>query len=333
LSSSAPDSELLRARASFLSRALSACSSGNISVQSMHLAPGGNSRETWICEVNQGGPNYRVVFRCDPDQLIRPAEMKREINGLKLAERAGVPAPKVLTSSEDNDLGRPYVVTEFVEGTAIARQIIREDKYAAARGQFARQCGDILARLHGAAAHAGALEPFDPIDDLEMHLANAAYPSPVLQGAIRWLARHRAPASHREGPVHRDFRLGNLMISEAGIVAVLDWETCLIGDPDEDIGWLCSRSWRYGSELPVGGLGSMEDFLDAYQRRAGRTVDADRLHWWSVYAETRWGLASIARQRPGSAGDIMEQAAITRRACRQEYNVLLELKADLITCQ
>jgi aminoglycoside phosphotransferase (APT) family kinase protein len=259
--------------------------------------------------------------------------MKREINGLRLAERAGVPAPKVLTSSEDNDLGRPYVVTEFAEGTAIAREIIRDDKYAFARKQFSRQCGEILARLHGARALAGALEPFDPIADLETHLANAAYPSPVLQGALRWLARHRSPTPYTEGPVHRDFRLGNLMISEAGIVAVLDWETCHLGDPDEDIAWLCSRSWRYGSQQPVGGLGSMEDFLDAYQRCGGRKVESDRLHWWSVYAETRWGLASIARQRPGSAGDAMEQAAIARRACRQEYNVLLELKADLITCQ
>jgi aminoglycoside phosphotransferase (APT) family kinase protein len=116
------------------------------------------------------------------------------------------------------------------------------------------------------------------------------------------------------------------MMSAAGIVAVLDWETCQLGDPDEDIAWLCSRSWRYGSALVVGGLGSMEELLDVYQRCSGRTVDPDRLHWWSVYAETRWGLAGIARRRAGSAGDVMEQAAITRRGCRQEYNVLLELK-------
>jgi hypothetical protein len=70
----------------------------------------------------------------------------------------------------------------------------------------------------------------------------------------------------------------------------------------------------------------MSDLLDTYQGATGRVVEPERLHWWTVYAETRWGLAGMARQRCGSPGDMMEQAAIARRACRQEHNVLLELK-------
>jgi aminoglycoside phosphotransferase (APT) family kinase protein len=252
--------------------------------------------------------------------------MTREINGLRLAQRAGVPAPAVLASSEENEIGRPYVVTEFIEGTTIAKHVMREPAYAFARKQFAQQCGEILARLHGAASMAKGWLPYDPLAELERYLAGAAYPSPALIGAARWLARNRPAMPLVASPVHRDFRLGNLMISGAGIIAVLDWETCQLGDPYEDIAWLCSRSWRYGSALEVGGLGSLGELLEVYERCSGRTIDSDRLHWWSVYAETRWGLAGIASQRGGPAGDAMEQAAIIRRGCRQEYNVLLELQ-------
>lgn len=320
------NSSLADARRELLAAALAKGLRTPIQVASLQLAAGGNSRETWVAEVCLGAQMRRVVLRCDPDHWIRPVEMTREIKGLELAASAGVPVPKILVSCRMVELERPYVVTEFVEGTAIARQIMREPGYAAARAGFARQCGEILARLHGAGQLAQDWSAYDPIGDLEWHLNNTDFPSPVLTGAIRWLERNRPALERPPSPVHRDFRLGNLMMQPSGICAVLDWETCQLGDPVEDLAWLCCRSWRYGSDLPVGGLGSMSDLLNVYQGVTGSAVDPERLHWWTVYAETRWGLAGMARQRDGSAGDVMEQAAMARRACRQEHNVLLELK-------
>jgi aminoglycoside phosphotransferase (APT) family kinase protein len=317
------------ARRDLLAAALATGLRTPIQVSSLQLAAGGNSRETWVAEVCLGAQTRRVVLRCDPDHWIRPVEMAREINGLELAARAGVPVPRILVSCRTVALERPYVVTEFVEGTAIARQITREPDYALARTRFARQCGEILARLHGGVQFAQSWSAYDPIADLEWHLNNTDFPSPILTGAIGWLERNRPPLTGAASPVHRDFRLGNLMMQPSGIAAVLDWETCQLGDPVEDLAWLCCRSWRYGSDLPVGGLGSMSDLLDAYQGATGTVVEPQRLHWWTVYAETRWGLAGMARLRPGSAGDMMEQAAIARRACRQERNVLLELKQEV----
>ena len=324
-----PLADLAGARERLLSQALAATASGSVTVLSMTLATGGNSRETWIAQVRLGTSEQRVVFRCDPDAWIRPAEMRREIHGLQLAARAGVPAPRVLASSEVADIGRPYVITAFIEGTALARRIIRDAQYAQARARFATQCGEILARLHGAAALATGWQPYDPIAELKDYLARAAYPSPVLRGAVRWLSEHR-PAAVPLVPVHRDFRLGNLMIDSTGIVAVLDWETCQLSEPEEDLAWICARSWRYGGVQPVGGIGSFEDLIGAYERTSARKVDLGRVHWWSVYAETRWGVAATVEQRTGStAGDAMEQAATIRRGCRQELNVLLELQRDV----
>src|SRR5687768_1958936 len=124
------------------------------SVESIDHVSGGNSRETWICETTLHGAAKRVVFRCDPDHWIRPKVMRREICGLRLAAKAGVPAPRLIVSSEECDIGRPYVITDHVAGTAIARRVLRDDTYDRARRRFAAQCGEILARLHRAVADA-----------------------------------------------------------------------------------------------------------------------------------------------------------------------------------
>jgi aminoglycoside phosphotransferase (APT) family kinase protein len=319
-------SEVLSARRTLVTRALRTGVDPVASVESIDHVSGGNSRETWICETTLHGKAKRLVFRCDPDHWIRPREMKREICGLKLAAKAGVPAPRIIVSSQECDIGRPYVITDFVAGTAIARRVLRDELLERARRRFATQCGEILARLHRAAADAEGWEPYDPIAELHAYAADSAFPSPTLLGAIRWLEEHRPPSPPKIAPIHRDFRLGNLMVDESGIVAVLDWETCQLGDPEEDLAWLCSRSWRYGESMPVGGIGATDELLDSYERASGRKVDHARLQWWSVYAEARWGLAGTVHQRGGSPGEAMEQAAIIRRGCRQEHNVLLELK-------
>jgi aminoglycoside phosphotransferase (APT) family kinase protein len=319
-------SELLNERRSLVTRALRSGVDPVASVESIDHVSGGNSRETWICETTLHGKAKRIVFRCDPDHWIRPREMKREICGLKLAAKAGVPAPRIIVSALECDIGRPYVITDFVAGTAIARRVLRDDLFERARRKFAAQSGEILARLHVSAAQADGWEPYDPIAELHAYASNSAFPSPTLLGAVRWLEEHRPPAPPKVAPVHRDFRLGNLMIDESGIVAVLDWETSQLGDPEEDLAWLCSRSWRYGESMPVGGIGAMNELLESYERASGRKVDLERLKWWSVFAETRWGLAATVHQRGGSAGEAMEQAATIRRGCRQEHNVLLELK-------
>lgn len=293
---------------------------------SMELAAGGNSRETWVVEIEDRNGRRKIVFRCDPDHWIRPAEMRRETAGLRLANQTGVPSPGVLVTEDQVDIGRPFVLTEYVEGCTIARRILRDDAFTQARHRFVEDCARILARLHGATDLAAEWPKEDPMIDLETHRSKAGYPSPVLLGALNWLYKHQPAMPDKPSPVHRDFRIGNLSIDESGIVAVLDWETCALSDPLEDIAWLCSRAWRYGSDMPVGGIGTLEDLLARYESYTGTTIDRNRLHWWQVYAETRWGLASAAVPQASRGGDGMEAAAIARQVSRQEYNVLLTLK-------
>ena len=60
-----------------------------------------------------------------------------------------------------------------------------------------------------------------------------------------------------------------------GLAAVLDWELAHIGDPMEDLGWLCVKAWRFGWPRPVAGLGEYEELFDAYGEASGRPVDPD----------------------------------------------------------
>ena len=79
--------------------------------------------------------------------------------------------------------------------------------------------------------------------------AIAPEPHPAFELAFRWLNAHCA--EHREGPrvlVHGDYRMGNVLFDEGGMRAVLDWELAHVGDPAEDLAWMCVRSWRFGGD-------------------------------------------------------------------------------------
>ena len=60
--------------------------------------------------------------------------------------------------------------------------------------------------------------------------------------------------------MHGDFRMGNLIVDDSGLAAVLDWELVHIGEVYEDLAWFCIRAWRFGApeDLGAGGLGSVE---------------------------------------------------------------------------
>ena len=127
--------------------------------------------------------------------------------------------------------------------------------------------------------------------------------------------------------MHGDYRLGNLMVGPDGLSAVLDWELVHTGDPLEDLGWLCAKVWRFGSPLPAAGLGSREQLLDSYAAVAGWRPTAAQLHWWELYATVQWGLMCLvmADRHLSGAEPSVELAAIGRRACEQEFDVLLAL--------
>jgi aminoglycoside phosphotransferase (APT) family kinase protein len=162
------------------------------------------------------------------------------------------------------------------------------------------------------------------IAELERDYRSFDWPRPVFELALRWL-RHRDPGPSRELTlVHGDFRHGNLIIGPEGLRAVLDWELAHLGDPMEDLGWICVNSWRFGEiDRPVGGFGSREELFAGYEA-GGRRVDADRVTFWEVMGTLRWGVMCCGMmQRFRSGPDhSMERAMIGRRASETEIDLL-----------
>ena len=121
---------------------------------------------------------------------------------------------------------------------------------------MARQFGEIAAKIHRIPLEGlPELEILSPKGQRDNYFATYDghhYPHPVFELAFRWLDDHMIERDDL-CLVHGDYRNGNLIIGEEGARAVLDWEIAHIGDPAEDLGWICVNSWRYGySDKPVG---------------------------------------------------------------------------------
>jgi aminoglycoside phosphotransferase (APT) family kinase protein len=281
---------------------------------------GGASRETWSFNaVGSDATVRRLILRRDPPGVERPGGMAKEAAALQAALKAGVPEPALVVHRDDSSaLGAAFIIMEYVEGETIARRILRDAEYAGARQFLARECGEILARIHSIdRSDLPDLEEPDPLALCAESLEALDEPRPVLDLGLRWLVNNRPKGSGRRTLVHGDFRNGNLIIGPDGVRAVLDWEIVHWGDPAEDLGWMCVKAWRFGAKAPVGGFGSYEELLDGYIAAGGVPVDLQTLRWWETLGTLRWGLGCIAQSRRHLDGAVrsVELAAIGRRAC------------------
>ena len=282
---------------------------------------GGASRQTWSFRAGAD----ELVARCDPPSspghsAPHAGSMALEASLLRAAEAAGVPVPQVVAAADD------MIVVRRLAGETLARRILRDDTYAKAREVLTRQCGEALARLHtrvDVAAVPGLPVEGDPLETLRTTLDELGEPHPALELGLLRLGRNR-PELTATTLVHGDFRLGNLMVDADGLVGVLDWELAHVGDPAEDLGWLCVPSWRFGGGHPVAGVGSREELLAAYAEAGGPPVDLATLRWWEACGTLRWGVICMRQAAAHLSGAVrsVELAAIGRRTCEVELDLL-----------
>jgi aminoglycoside phosphotransferase (APT) family kinase protein len=297
---------------------------------------GGASRETFALTVRSPGPDGPGTGAVEPMVLQRSRAgstrtMAGEADLLRAAIGAGVPVPEVVGSSDDPAvIGAPFFLMHRVDGETLARKILRDDEFATARQVLVGQCAAALAAVHALPVDAaGHLREDDQVASLVALLDSLGEPHPAFELALRWLDAHRPePAPPRV--VHGDFRLGNLIVGDDGLRAVLDWELAHLGDPIEDLGWLCVRAWRFGNDLPVAGVGTYEELIDAYAAATGTPVDPEAVRWWEVLGTLKWGVICILQTSThlGGISRSVELAAIGRRIVENEYDVLRLLGAQ-----
>ena len=302
----------------------------DLGIKDLRRLSGGASRETWSFDaVRSDGDVVPLILRRDPPSAPK-GNMGLEAALLSAAAGVGVPVPRLLTSSDDREvLGSSFMVVDRLEGETIPRRILREPELAAARAGLARQCGEVLARLHTIpASEVPGLSAEDPVEQYRRTFAALGSGSAVFEIAFRWLDENRPVPSEGARLVHGDFRNGNLIVGPEGIRAVLDWELAHAGDPMEDLGWLCAKSWRFGVDRPVGGFGTYDDLVAGYESAGGQPVDRQVLRWWEVFGNLRWGVICMMQASAHTSGMIrsVELAAIGRRVCEVEWD-LLELLA------
>ncbi len=302
-------------------------------IENLSRLSGGASQETWSFDGVKDGGTLPLILRRAPGGVRVIAEgstsvpLSTEAAAIEAARAGGVAAPRIRLVLKDEDgAGQGYVM-DRLQGETIARKILRDDAFAAVRPKLARQCGEILARIH--AVDVAPLLHLLPVVDGPAQLRAYRdvydafdYPHPVFELAFQWL-EPRLKAGARRTLVHGDFRNGNLLISPDGIEAALDWELTHIGDPLEDIGWVCTNSWRFGAaEKVVGGFGDLPDLLEGYEDAGGGRVDEEQVRTWIVYGSLKWGIMCMKMYQGFLADRSVERAAIGRRASETEIDLI-----------
>jgi aminoglycoside phosphotransferase (APT) family kinase protein len=295
-----------------------------------HLArlTGGASLETWRFVLEADAPRTLILRRrAAPGDNALPLETEAAL--LRLAAAKGVPAPGVVRVCEGGDgLGEAIIVT-CVDGETLGRRIVAGESFAGVRPMLARQAGAALARIHAidptAAPLLQTLDAPATLESYEAIFRRIGACRPVLEVAFRLLERD-APAPVPPRLVHGDFRTGNLIIDPAhGLTAVLDWELCHLGDPAEDLGWLCVNSWRFGAvDKPVGGFGGLDDLLAGYTEAGGAPPPVERIRYWQMLGSLKWAVMCLMMFETHASGadPSLERAAIGRRVSECESDLL-----------
>lgn len=304
-------------------------------LENMVLPTLGGSNRTIVFDLVEGASRRRMVSRQttyqSADSPFIPAADQFRV--MRVAFDHGFPVPEpILLFEEEDGLGEGFV-TAFVEGETMPKRIVSGAAFDPVRPRLARQAGELLALLHGidpgkVEALATSPDSLDPLAAQVRRYDLYDEPHPPIELGLRWLELNR-PTTAAPVFLHGDFRTGNLMVGAAGIAAVLDWECSHLGDAAEDLGWLCTRSWRFDRpDLRVGGFGRLDDLLDAYASSGGRRIDPDEIRYWEVFGLVRWAVLNVMQAHGhvfGGRRDVTF-AACGRNTSLIEYDLLMTLR-------
>ena len=291
---------------------------------------GGATMESW--RFNAGGKDY--VLRRAPSMAFmteRPFGHATEAAIIEAAQKKGVTAPRIAGVLEESDgLGSGFIM-EALPGTPDPRAIQSMD---APRQILVEAAGD-LARIHSLGAgdlpgDVPVMEYAEAVANLRQQFEDAGGDRPIIALGLRWLMDN-LPDTVEPVLNHGDFRLGNLLAEDSHLTGVLDWELAHFGDWHEDLAFGCMAVWRFGGyDHPALGLGSLEDYFAAYEVAGGRTVDAARFRFWTVYRTVWWALGCLKMASYWRSGEdrMLERVVISRRTSEQELDLLLLLEED-----
>ena len=259
---------------------------------------GGFSRHSYGARVTApGGGERAVIVRARPQGSTLDTDLAQEFRVFELLVPEPVPTPAVhgLLDAEDTPFGGPFFVMDRLEGRAVNvwrgrdRKALQAD-WDGPRG-LATDLADHLAAIHRIdatrAAEAATPQSFQQrIDHWQgVWEAQRLVRDPVIDEAYRWV-RSREPDPVAPALVHGDYRIGNCLIDDGRITAILDWELSYVGDPRFDLGYMsldyhCGKFTTPGSTL-MNAVADHAWFDERYTALTGRPVDRDVVRTFTV---------------------------------------------------
>jgi aminoglycoside phosphotransferase (APT) family kinase protein len=237
-----------------------------------------------------------------------------------------VKVPRPIRYIADLD-GREAFVMERLEGETIGRRVVKMNLPA----ELPLQLADELAKIHAIPHERLPFLEEARLERMVVELDEIGEPHPAIELGLWWLRENRPPP---RTPVvsHGDYRIGNVVVDERGLVGILDWEFAHIDEPVRDLGFGLVRAWRFGvDDKRYGGIADAEPFLERYNERTGLDVRPDELDYWEVAGNVGWAIGCLTQaQRHLSGQDrSVELAVLGRLGAEVEYEIchLLEQKA------
>lgn len=282
-------------RASAVTDALRAADAlgGDERVESVTQLAGGWSRHTHRVRTS----HRQLVVRVRPAGALLDTDLGLEYRLYIALRDADVRTPQVYAYVDDDasPFGGPFIVMEHIEGTAPNMYDRGDQRRLAADFASGRVIAqDMLANL--AAIHALSPDRLPaglPVLDFAAVVARwrAVYETrrlirdPVIEEAFAWVAE-RAPAEPWTGLVHGDYRIGNVLLHDGRVQAILDWELCYQGDVRFDIGYqaiprAAGKHLRARSPL-MAIYADRAWFLDRYAELTGRRISEADLATFSM---------------------------------------------------
>ena len=177
---------------------------------------------------------------------VSAMRVRREAATHAALVEAGFPAPRVLLTETDGEvLGRPFLIMERVPGETMWSAIVGPNGRLGRLPAMPRQMGEVHARVHGIAGEAllASARRFDVDPDLVTLVGEVrrirtrieeAGAAGLLPGAA-WLEAKMPPPAQPQVLCHGDFHPLNIMVQDERVTGVIDWAQAIAAEPAFDI--------------------------------------------------------------------------------------------------
>jgi len=280
------------------------------------LLAGGASKEAW--SVDAGGE--RLLVRRAAGGVIHrhTLSLKHEFAVLQAAYEAGVRVPRPILYIESLDEREAFVM-ERLEGETIGRRIVRMD----IPPQLPVELAEELAKIHAIPRERLPFLEEARLDRMADELDEVAEPHPAIELGLWWLRENR-PEPRPAVVNHGDYRIGNVVVGEHGLVGILDWEFAHLDDPVRDLAFGMVRAWRFGVDARrLGGIADVDEYVERYNERTGFDVRRDELDYWELAGNVAWAVGCLTQAQRHLRGQdrSVELAVLGRLGAEVEYEI------------